>query len=94
MTRLFLTSLFLFLFSFQTGNSQGACAALSAIEENLIEQYHERRIFEGTTQGGSVFVFFVNDETGSWTILEVFGTAACVRASGQKAAMVAMGILL
>lgn len=52
----------------------------------LDEKFQERAVFEGYGNGPSTVTIFLNQQTGSWTILLVNpGTnLACVGAGGMK----------
>lgn len=67
--------------------AQQACGplaeALHAMEGN---QYHERPVFEGLVETGPSVLLYLNQATGSWTILLIVPDKgkACPMAGGLK----------
>lgn len=62
--------------------------------QHLADAYGERPVFVGQTPDGSTVIFFVNDQTQSWTIAIVQGAVACLVAAGSAAEMKPMGVSL
>lgn len=73
---------------------QQRCGPAATLHEWFADSFGERVVFTGTTADGGLLMFFVNDETGSWTIAVTDGNIACLVASGQSATMKPMGISL
>lgn len=67
-------------------SAQALCGPADKVVPGLAEKFQERPIFEG--EGGPSFVvsMFLNQTTGSWTILIINrrSNLACVAAGGMK----------
>ncbi len=65
--------------------AQGNCGNHASMMAQLDRFYGEDRLGVGLTGPDSAVEVWTSQETGTWTILEVFPNgAACVRASGKE----------
>ena len=92
----FLTAALVAVFLFLGGESQAQqqCGPSATLPQMLMQNYGERPVFTGQTEDGSTVTFYVNDETGTWTIAVSQGPLACLAASGGGAEMKPMGVSL
>jgi hypothetical protein len=65
--------------------AQSNCAPLDAVNERLMEGYGEQLRTMGLSENGQTVVSqYVNEETGTWTIVVIQPSGiACLVASGQ-----------
>ena len=92
----FLTAAFAALFVFVAGESQAQqqCGPSATLAQHLADAYGERPVFVGQTPDGNTVIFFVNDQSGTWTIAVVQGAVACLVSAGSGAEMKPMGVSL
>lgn len=63
--------------------AQSRCAPYDAISANLIQKYGERRAHGGLRSTTQAMEIWVNDETGTWTVLIITpANVSCVVAAG------------
>lgn len=74
--------------------AQEACGPVEGMEEHFKANFGERIVWEAVNDNGQIFVFFVNDETQSWTIVIHDGIRGCVVAMGNGVNMVPTGMAL
>lgn len=84
-------ALFIAVPAFAQGQQCGPSATLA---QHLADAYGERPVFVGQTPDGSTLIFFVNDQSKTWTIAIVQGAVACLVAAGSSAEMKPMGVSL
>ena len=84
----------LFVFVASESQAQSQCGPAATLAQHLSDAYGERPVFEGQTPDGSTVIFFVNDQSGTWTIAVVQGAVACLVSAGNGAEMKPMGVSL
>ena len=61
--------------------AQEQCGPVAGMADYFLEAFGERIVFEGASET-EIFVFLVNDEAQTWTIVIHDGIWACMVASG------------
>lgn len=58
------------------------CGSLDVVIGHLEGRYAEVETWRGEANNGTFFVLYENEDRGTWTMIQVRGPAACMRASG------------
>ena len=75
------------LFAATQAGASGNCALHDRITTSLVDKYSEQVVSRGITRSAgrvSIFEFWANVQTGTWTIVQVYPDGmACQRAAGE-----------
>ncbi len=85
MSRLILISVAIGMLAASAAFGQTSCAPIEQVHQRLADKWGERRMSAGLQNQSRVFEVWVNEETGTWTILlsRANGTS-CIMASGTN----------
>lgn len=78
-------TVFMLVYNTVRAEAQQQCPPLSALVEELGTKYGERIVWEGTapTPQGAFEIMMFQSPKGTWTIVQVQGTQACMFAAGK-----------
>ena len=79
--RVALAAFFAVFFPHFASAQEQQCGPVDGMAEYFLEAHGERIVFEGASET-EIFVFLVNDEAQTWTIVIHDGIRACMVASG------------